>query len=107
MRNRPRGPGSTSRWVAATALALVLLPSCFTMQHTFGTGPTKGTTREVQQWYGLFGLVAIGGEPDSAELLDKGSSGARVTTRFTPMDVFLSAFTSFLSFYRQTITVEQ
>ena len=106
MSNRYRS-GRAARLLAGAALALVVTPSCFTMQHTFGGGPTQGKRHEVQQWYALFGLVAIGGTPDSAELMDPGSTGARVTNEFTTMDVVLSAFTSFLSFYRQTIVVEQ
>lgn len=106
MLNRPKSPRGAA-CVAALALVLALAPGCFTMQHTFGDGPTQGTRHEEQQWYALFGLVAIGGEPDSAELMAESSRGARVTTQFTVMDVVLSAFTSFVSFYRQTIVVEQ
>ena len=104
MRNRPQSGGAPG---LVAMVALVLAPGCFTMQHTLGNGPTKGATQEQHQWYALFGLVAIGGPPDGAQMLDEGSSGARITTQFTVLDVVISAFTSFLSFYRQTITVEQ
>lgn len=104
MIHRPQSRGP-ARLVAAAAL--VLAPGCFTMQHTVGNGPTKGTTQEQHQWYALFGLVPIGGPPDGGELIAQGSTGARITTQFTAVDVVITAFTSFLSCYRQTITVEQ
>ncbi|HVS17950.1 MAG TPA: hypothetical protein VMT18_05060 [Planctomycetota bacterium] len=98
---------STRLTAGLAAALLALLPACFTMQHTFGEGPTQGQRREVHQWYALYGLIAVGGEADSGHLIGENSTGARITTQFTFLDVIITAFTSFATFYRQTIVVEQ
>ena len=93
-------------WVLAVC-ACALLPGCFTFTHTSGRGPMSPQpviTRETQ-WFALWGVVPI--KPiDSAELAGT-TLDYRVTTEFTFMDALISAFTSFVSFYRQSIVIEK
>lgn len=98
------------RWPAHLALAVAacaLLPGCFTFSHTVGRGPQTSVpvVAEESQWFGLWGLVPCSAV-DSAKLAGP-ARDYRVTTKFTVVDVVISAFTSFLSFYRQTVIVEK
>jgi hypothetical protein len=93
--------------VALATILCALLPACFTFQHTVGRGPMnpKPTLVKETQWYALFGLVPIG-RVDSGSMAG-GAKDYRVTTKFTFVDVVITTFTSFVSFYRQTILVEK
>ena len=92
---------------ALAACACVLLQGCFTFQHTVGRGPmsTPPVVAAERQWFWLWGLMPIG-DHDSATLAGS-AHDYRVTTEFTFSDVVISALTSFVSFYRQTIIVEK
>jgi hypothetical protein len=72
-----------------------------------GAGPRSGQPTENvdRQWYALFGLVRLG-KVDSQQLAH-GAKDYRVRTEFTFTDILISTFTSFLSFYRQSVIVEQ
>ena len=91
--------------------ATLLLPSCFSLQHTVGRGPQTKALRQpsiVQdtRWFGLFGLWPLSDE-DCSRLVGPDVKDYRVTTTFTAEDVLVSAFTSFATFYRQTVIVEK
>lgn len=92
---------------ALAASACVLLGGCFTFQHTVGRGPMtpQPVVATETKWFWLWGLVPIG-DLDSATLAGS-TRDYRVTTKFTFPDVVISAFTSFVSFYRQTVIVEK
>ncbi len=94
--------------MALAACASAFLAGCFTMRHTVGRGPqnTPHLIKNETQWFALWGVVPVGENVDSAELAGN-THDYRVTTKFTVIDVILSAFTSFVSFYRQTIIVEK
>jgi len=101
-----RTTGREGRFLTATLVAVLLaLPGCFTLTHTVGAGPVGGHTEYGRQWYALWGIAPLG-ETDSSDLA-RGAIDYQVTTKFTVADVVISAFTSFVGFYRQTIIVEK
>jgi hypothetical protein len=97
---------SSRRMIAAAAvLAILILPGCFSMQHTVGAGPPPGNIPQVaKQWYALYGLVPLG-HVDGGQMAG-GARDFRITTEFTFTDVLLSSITSFFTFYRQSVIVE-
>ena len=108
MKTRPSNP--SRRWPARLALAAAacaLTPGCFTFTHTVGRGPQTSVpvVAEESQWFALWGLGPMSAV-DSAKLAGP-ARDYRVTTKFTVVDVVISAFTSFLTFYRQTVIVEK
>ena len=98
-----RGTKALPCLIAAAALAVC--PGCFTFTHTVGKGASGGQTVSESQWFALYGLVRLG-STDSQDLAD-GAVDYTVRTRFTFLDVLITAVTSFVTFYRQTITVER
>lgn len=93
--------------IVTLAAACAALPGCFTFTHTVGRGPQTPTPLAVEetQWFALWGLVPLG-PVDSAALAGT-ARDYRVTTKFTVVDVVISAFSSFVTLYRQTIVVEK
>jgi len=90
------------------ALALLLVPGCFTFTHTVGNGPVNAkapVVTEETRWFALFGVVPFD-DVDSKSLAG-GARDYRVTTKFTVLDCVITAFTSFVTLYRQTIIVEK
>ena len=92
---------------ALAAGACLLLPGCFTFTHTVGRGPMspQPVVTEETQWFALWGIAEMN-QVDSQQLAGN-AHDYRVTTKFTVMDVVISTFTSFVSFYRQTIIIEK
>jgi hypothetical protein len=93
--------------LALAASALLLLPSCFSIDHTVGRGPQHSPPVEAYRvrWFALFGLWPM--DDFDSNSLANGSRDYRVTTKFTFVDVLYSAFTSFATFYRQTVWIEK
>jgi hypothetical protein len=93
--------------IALVASGLLLLPGCFSMQHTVGRGPQAAPPVAVdhERWFALFGLVAM--DDFDSKALAGGSHDYRVTTEFTFTDACVSALTSLATFYRQTVVVER
>jgi len=92
----------------AAALAATLAPTgCFTMQHTVGRGPQHDPPIEStgKCWFGLFGFWPV--QDYDSHWAGVDTRDYRVTTKFTFDDVVMSAFTSFATFYRQTVIVEK
>ena len=92
---------------AIAAACLLLLPGCFTFTHTVGRGPMspQPVITEETQWFALWGVAEM--DPVDSQSLAGTTKDYRVTTKFTVMDAVISAFTSFVSFYRQTIIIEK
>lgn len=84
------------------------MPSCFTLQHTVGRGPqTIGPqTIEETRWFALYGVMPFS-RYDTAQMVGSDVHDYRITTKFTYLDVFISAFTSFATIYCQTVIVEK
>jgi len=98
-----RGPWRTVT-LSGLVLVLLALPGCMTFTHKVGGGADGGQVQTQAQWYAIYGLVPIG-KVDSAALA-AGDTSYTVTTKFTFVDVVITAFTSFLTFYKQTVIVE-
>ncbi len=98
----------TLRRSLSRTLLFGMLPlcGCFTMRHTVGSGPASGETASEKRWYALYGLVPLSDGEDSASLAGD-ARNYRVTTEFTPVDVVVTALTSFGTIYCQTVTVER
>ena len=100
-----RGAG---RRLGLAFAATALLPACFTFTSTVGRGPVNPQQPVVVQktrWFALYGIVPLDSF-DSNELAGS-ARDYRVTTQFTFVDCVISMFTSLVSFYRQTVTVEK
>ncbi|MBL8842328.1 MAG: hypothetical protein JNL90_12460 [Planctomycetes bacterium] len=93
--------------LAAPLALCALLPGCFTFTHTVGRGPQGPTPQvtEETQWFALWGLVPL--DPVDSAALTGPVRDYRVTTKFTLVDVVITAFSSFVTLYRQTIVVEK
>lgn len=91
------------------ALALVLLPGCFTFTHTVGNGPANAkapvVAAEETRWFALYGIVPF--DNVDSKSLANGARDYRVTTKFTFLDCVITLFTSFVTIYRQTIIIEK
>lgn len=90
--------------VAVLALANV---GCFVQKHDVGQGATGGEEREFNQWFILWGLVPITQIEDDVESAYAGATDYTVTSQFTPLDCVINFFTSFVTIYRKSITVER
>lgn len=111
VRLRARGTSVHESGLKVRGLALVaviVLPGCFTMQHTVGRGPqtTGPQTIEETRWFALYGLKPFF-HYDTATMIGPDVHDYRVTTKFSYLDVFVSAFTSFATIYCQTVVVEK
>jgi len=92
--------------VACSILVLcTLLPlaGCFTMTHQVGTGGTHTSDQDERQWWILWGLVPLN-DVDSRAMAG-GATDYTVKTEWSPIDVILNIFTSFVTVYSQTVTV--
>jgi Bor protein len=93
--------------LAGIVVAASLLSGCFTMTTTVGDGPKSMPPMEtyVHRWYAIYGLFPM--DDLDSKSLSGGAKDYRVTTEFTFEDIVMSAFTSFATFYRQTVIVEK
>lgn len=105
---RRGSPRRLSRRFAPALVAALLLPGCFTFHHTVGKGPANPSAPvvvEQTRWFALYGIVPFS-ELDSSKLAGT-SKDYRVTTKFTFVDCVITAFTSLVTLYRQTVIVEK
>lgn len=91
--------------IALLSALLVPLTGCYTFTHKVGQGASGGQETEARQWFVLWGLVPIN-KVDSKEMAGN-ASNYTVTTQFNVIDVVISFFTSFVTVYVQTVTVER
>jgi hypothetical protein len=77
------------------------------METTVGRGPqhAPATVEYHQRWFALYGLWPM--DDFDSKSLAGDSRDYRVTTAFTFSDVVMSTLTSFVTFYRQTVTIEK
>jgi len=104
----PRARRRLGALARVAALFAALLPmSCFTMHHTVGQGPQHVPVDAAYQkrWFALYGLWPM--DDLDSKAISSGAHDYRITTEFTIDDMIISAFTSFATFYRQTVLVEQ
>jgi hypothetical protein len=93
--------------LALMSSATLLLSGCFSMETTVGRGPqhAPATVEYHQRWFALYGLWPM--DDFDSKSLAGDSRDYRVTTAFTFSDVVMSTLTSFVTFYRQTVTIEK
>ena len=70
-------------------------------KHTVGAGATGGEAVVVRQWFALWGLVPLGGTPDSRTL-----GGNRLDYTVHTWDTFLNLVCGWIGFYRNHVEVE-
>jgi hypothetical protein len=90
-------------------LLLVLVcftPSCYSLTHTVGGGPTGVEVVTARQWYWLWGLARFGPRIDSESVAGNATS-YRVTTEWSFTDILLNVVTGAVSVVSQTVTVEK
>ncbi len=94
---------------ATTLVAVMALANfgCFVQRHDVGAGATGGERQEFNQWFVLWGLVPITQIEDDHEAAAAGATDYTVVSEFTPLDCVINFFTSFVTVYRKTITIEK
>lgn len=90
--------------VLALAFAISIgLSSCFTMEHTVGSGAQGATTEQARQWYVLWGLVPLN-DVDSKQMAG-GATDYTIKTEQSFVDKVIGLFTGIITIYPQTVTV--
>lgn len=79
------------------------ISSCYTLEHTVGTGAKGNSMTEKRAWYVLWGLVPIN-EVDSKQMAG-GASNYKVTSQVTFIDGVINCFTSIVTVYCQSVMV--
>lgn len=91
--------------VAIAMLVAILMTSCFTLEHTVGTGATGAGTEKAVQWYALWGAVPLN-NVDSKQMAG-GAENYTIKSEHTFGDQVISFFTSIVTINRQTVTVKK
>jgi len=91
------------RTVLCVAVLSVSLSGCYTLKHEVGTGAAGGASVSETQWYAIWGLLPLGSVNSKA--MAGGAANYTVESQHTFIDVLISAFTSYISVVRQTVTV--
>ena len=90
----------------AFALAIMLMvSSCYTMNHTVGNGGAGSETVVKKQWYALWGLVPIN-QADTKEMA-AGATDYTITTEASFVDGLIGIFTGFVTIYPRTVKVSK
>ncbi len=89
--------------VICVAVLGVSLSGCFTLRHQVGSGPAGNTQVAETQWYALWGLIPLG-KVDSKALAGDATNYS-IVSEVTPLDWIINVFTSYVTIYRQTVTV--
>ena len=93
-----------SMMIGLSLLVATSLSSCYVLEHNVGQG-AQGTQQVIEnQWYALWGPIPVGGPVDGAQMAG-GATDYTIRTEWTALDVVINFFTSWVSFYRTTITV--
>lgn len=90
--------------VIALAFALSIgMSSCYTLEHTVGSGAQGATTETARQWYILFGLVPLN-EVDSKAMAG-GASDYTIKSEKTFVDSLIGIVTGIVTIYPQSVSV--
>ncbi|MCP4460260.1 MAG: hypothetical protein GY816_19885 [Cytophagales bacterium] len=87
-------------------LTLVLgfgMSSCYTIEHTVGSGAQGGSTETARQWFALWGLVPIS-EADSKQMAG-GATDYTIETKASFVDIVIGIFTGIVTIAPRTVTV--
>ena len=85
------------------AVMAISLSSCYTLNHTVGSGPSGNNTVEQKQWYALWGAVPLN-DVDSKQMAG-GAENYAIKSQFTIIDYIITAFTSVVTISVQTVSV--
>jgi len=86
-------------------LILISLMGCQTHIHQVGNGAQTGMLEQQRQWYVLWGLVPINNV--DTNLMAGDAQDYTITTQGTFLDVVINIFTSMITVYSRTVTVEK
>lgn len=89
-------------------LSLVLalaftMSSCFTLEHTVGSGAEGSSTSTSRQWYALWGLVELN-DVDSKAMAG-GAENYTIKSQRTFVDGLIGIFTGIVTIYPQSVKV--
>ena len=101
----------------------ILTTGCFTLNYSSSasskpvsfTGEVKGQrthfTEEKRIWYAVWGLVPVSDNDIEKSLIEPRTAGGAVQnlsikSEWAPLDILMNIFTSFVTFYSRTVTVE-
>ncbi|MCB9880202.1 MAG: hypothetical protein H6832_00315 [Planctomycetes bacterium] len=87
-------------------LAISALPSCYSIEHTVGSGPVLHEEVSQRQWYLLFGFLHLGQRVDSKRLAGNATS-YRVRTEWSFTDMILNLLTTPFTVTSRTVTIEK
>jgi PBP1b-binding outer membrane lipoprotein LpoB len=88
--------------VAVMALAMT---SCYTLEHTVGTGAQGNSVAKQKQWYALFGAVPIN-NVDSKQMAGE-AENYTIKSQVKFVDYVISAFTNIVTVTVQTVEVKK
>ena len=95
--------------IKSILLAVVVaaaLTSCYTLEHTVGTGAQGSEVVSDKQWFALWGLVPIGEGADSKAMAG-GAENYTITTKHTFVDQLLSGLTGIVTISVKTVEVKK
>ncbi len=91
--------------VGVVMLVLISLMGCQAHIHQVGNGAQTGMMEQQRQWYVLFGLVPINNVDTNIMAAD--AQDYTIKTEQTFLDVVINIFTSMVTVYSRTVTVEK
>ena len=97
---------SRTRALLVLLLLVSTTPSCFTMTHVVGGGPTANETVEDRQWYWMFGLFRFYPHVDT-EALAGNATSYRVTSCWSLTDALLNLLTAPITIVSRSVKVEK
>ena len=86
------------------AIVLSTTVGCYSFNHRVGNGGSGRYTQDEGAWFILWGLVPLG--KVDTQRLARGATDYSITTEFSFLDCVISFFTSIVTIYKQTVTVE-
>ena len=93
----------TVKSLILSCVFVVGLSSCFTLEHTVGSGAQNGVENTQRQWYALWGLVELN-DVDSKQMAG-GASDYTIVSERTFVDSLIGLFTGIVTIYPQSVTV--
>lgn len=82
-----------------------LMTSCYSLEHTVGTGAQGNTTKQQKQWYALWGAVPIN-KVDSKKMAGD-AQNYTIKSQHKFLDYIISGFTACVSITVQTVEVSK
>jgi hypothetical protein len=93
------------KFILATVVIALAMTSCYTVEHTVGSGAKGNTKIEKKQWYALYGAIPLN-HVDSKEMAG-GETNYNIKTQVKFVDYIITAFTSYVTIVVQTVEVQK